>query len=144
MQQHGSIFLPAGPQGQIPPLDPGVQNSTFSEHGHVAYNITGNHERSNMVASIMPADPTPESVGQSSTFSEHGHVAYQITGNHECSNIEQIFCPQTPPPDPEVKGSKFKFSEHGHVAYIIKGNDKCSNIVANILPAEMGFMFCDL
>ena len=33
------------------------QNSTFSEHGHVAYQIKGNHGSSNMVADIMPADP---------------------------------------------------------------------------------------
>ena len=36
------------------------QNSTFSEHGHVAYQIKGNHGYSNMVANIMPADPPPD------------------------------------------------------------------------------------
>ena len=34
------------------------QNSTFSEHGHVAYQIKGNHKCSNMVANVLPADPT--------------------------------------------------------------------------------------
>ena len=35
------------------------QNLTFSEHGHVAYQIKGNHMCSNMVANILPADPPP-------------------------------------------------------------------------------------
>ena len=59
------------------------KNSTFSEHGHVAYQITGNHECSNMVAKSLPTDapiPYPPltlgmgSVGQNSTFSEQGNV----------------------------------------------------------------------
>ena len=33
------------------------QNSIFSEYGHVAYQIKGNHECSNMVANILPTDP---------------------------------------------------------------------------------------
>ena len=61
--------------------------STFSEHGHVANQIKGNHECSNIVANIWPAE-TPSivgmgSMGQKSHFLEHGHVTYQITGNHE-------------------------------------------------------------
>ena len=69
------------------------QNSTCSEHGHVAYQIKDNHECSNMAANILPADPpTPTlgtgSVDQNLTFSEHGHVAYQIKENHECSHME--------------------------------------------------------
>ena len=41
--------------------DPRVwgQNSTFSEHGHVAYQDKGNHVCSNMVANILHADPSP-------------------------------------------------------------------------------------
>ena len=50
-----------------------IQNSTFSEHGHVAYQIKDNHECSNMAANILPTDPpTPtlgmESVDQNLTF----------------------------------------------------------------------------
>ena len=45
------------------PPDPGVgvkdQNSTFAEHGHVANQIQGNHECSNIVANILPADTPP-------------------------------------------------------------------------------------
>ena len=33
------------------------QNSTFSEHGHVTYQIKADHEFSNIVANILPADP---------------------------------------------------------------------------------------
>ena len=62
------------------------QNSTFSEHGHVAYQIKGNHECSNMVANILPTDPLPplppppdhRGWGQKvkmPIFLEHGHVA---------------------------------------------------------------------
>ena len=32
------------------------QTSTFSEHGHVAYQIKENHKCSNMVANILPAN----------------------------------------------------------------------------------------
>ena len=64
----------------------GVKRSklNFSEQFHVAYQIKGNLECSNMVANILPADcpythPLPtlgvESIGLNSTFSEHGHVA---------------------------------------------------------------------
>ena len=70
------------------------QNATFSEHGHVAYQIKENHRCSNMIANISPSDPHPTlglgSKGQNSTFSEHGHVAYQIKGNHKCSNLVAI------------------------------------------------------
>ena len=35
------------------------QNSTFSEHGHGAYQIKANHVCSNIVANILPAQPHP-------------------------------------------------------------------------------------
>ena len=54
MQQHGSKYLPADPPT---PLTRSIgQKSTFSEHGHVAYQINGNHGCSNMVAHILLAD----------------------------------------------------------------------------------------
>ena len=34
------------------------QNSNFAEHGHVAYQIKENRECSNMVANILPVDPS--------------------------------------------------------------------------------------
>ena len=58
MQQHGWNILPKDPN---PAPDPGLgsngQNSTFTEHGHVAYQIKENDKCSNMVANILPADP---------------------------------------------------------------------------------------
>ena len=99
MQQHGSKCLPS-----VPPPDPrgGVKrsNSTFSEHGHVAYQIKWNHECSNMVANdlhALPPDPGVGSKGQNSTLAEQGHVAYQIKGNHECSNMVANILPADPP-----------------------------------------------
>ena len=90
MQKHGSKDFACRP---LPALSPipltlwlGLKgpNSTFLEHGHVAYQINVNHEGSSMVANILPAYPPPPppalgmgSVGQNSTFSEYGHVAYQ-------------------------------------------------------------------
>ena len=82
MQEYGPKYFSC----RAPSLDPrdGVNrsNSTFSEHGHVAYQIKGNHGCTNMVVNILPADTPPpptlgmSSIGQKSTFSEHGHVAY--------------------------------------------------------------------
>ena len=51
------------------------QNSTCSEHGHVACQIKEYHECSNMVANILPTAPPPTKLGmgpvdQNSTFSE--------------------------------------------------------------------------
>ena len=46
----------------LPWVDLGVwskgQISTFSEHGHIVYQIKGNHICNNVVANILPADPT--------------------------------------------------------------------------------------
>ena len=98
------------------------QTSTFSEHGHVAYQIKQNHECSNMVANILPTD-TPTlgmgSVGKNSTFSEHGHVAYQIEGNQEMKQHGSKYYVRKPPYRPQGMGSvgqNSTFSEHGHEA----------------------------
>ena len=40
------------------------QNSTFSEHGHVAYQLNGITKCSLMVANILPADTPPDPRGQ--------------------------------------------------------------------------------
>ena len=63
------------------------QNSTFSEHDHVVYQIKGNHKCSNMEAIILPADiPEPgDGVKRSKLVLEHGHVVIKLKGNHECS-----------------------------------------------------------
>ena len=38
--------------------------STFSEHGHVAYQIKGNHECSNLVSNILLTDKVNLGVGE--------------------------------------------------------------------------------
>ena len=82
------------------PLDTGGQNSTFSDH-----QINGYHRCSNMVATILPADPSALGVKRSKfSFSEHGHVAYQIKGNHKCSNMVANDLP-VDPPDPGVESN---------------------------------------
>ena len=49
-------FCPQTPPG---PWGGGLgQNSTLSEHGHVAYQLKGITKCSRMVANILPADPT--------------------------------------------------------------------------------------
>ena len=53
------------------------QNSTFSEHGHVAYHIKWNHECSNTQAHIMSIH-TPSVGSFVKTFFESSHIAYQI------------------------------------------------------------------
>ena len=61
--------------GEVGDLRSVGQTSTFSEHGHVAYQIKENHAYSNMIANILPADhpslsPTlgVGSIGQNSLF----------------------------------------------------------------------------
>ena len=61
------------------------QNETFSEYGHVAYQIKADEAGSNMVANILPTDTASTqgvgSKGQTISFSESSHVAYQIKGS---------------------------------------------------------------
>ena len=92
MQQHASTYSVL-----TQTLDPwGVgskgQNSSFSEHGHVAYQIKGNHKCSNMQGHILslhtPSTPGVESKGQNNFFSESSHIAYQIKGNGAQSTMQ--------------------------------------------------------
>ena len=59
------------------------QNTSFSEHGYVAYQIKENQECSNIVA-ILLTDPLPSqpwgmgSEGQNLSFSEQCHVAFNL------------------------------------------------------------------
>ena len=116
MHKHGSeYFACRHPHPPDPRVGVKRSNSTFSEHGHVAYQIKGNHDCSIIVANVLPADPLPISTptlglgskGQNSTLSEQGHVAYQIKGNHECSNMVANILPADTPLTIWVKGSKF-------------------------------------
>ena len=58
MQQNGGKYFASRPP-LTQPLGSIVQNSTFSEHGHAAYQIKKNHKCSNMVGNIFAADPLP-------------------------------------------------------------------------------------
>ena len=66
--------------------------------------------RSNMIANILHADPSPITLGDGSkfNFSQHGHVAYQIKGNHNCNNLVANLKPSDPPPPPDPGGQKVK------------------------------------
>ena len=86
MSQHGTIHFARRP----PSPGDRVSRSKFNyfRTWYVAYQIKGNREWDNMVANILPADPTlltlgMGSDGHNSTFPEHDHVAYQIKKNHE-------------------------------------------------------------
>ena len=92
------------------------QNSTLSEHGHVAYQIKENHKCSNKVANILPRDPLPKppnrptpltlgmrSIGHILPFTEHGHVAYAVQGNHEMKQHGSKYFSCSPLADPEPK-----------------------------------------
>ena len=89
----------------------------FSEHGHVAYQINGNHKCSSMVANIFAADLPPDTVGlfemSNFNFFRTWSCAYQIKGYHKCSNMVANTLRTPPPPSPPqggVKRSKFNFS----------------------------------
>ena len=147
-------ILPAAPPIPLPPtLGGGGQNSTFSENGHVAYQIKGNRECTNMVANICPQPPPSPSPQKVKIQLFQNMVMLYTKGNRECSNmvatadrgtintkhIKRDFDPR-PVSDPlgglRGRDQNSTFSEHGHVAYQIKGNHGCSNMVANILPAN--------
>ena len=104
------------------------QNKTFSEYGHVAYQIKADDAGSNMVANILPTDtPSTQGVGskgQTIYFSESSHVAYQIKADDAGSSMVANILPTDTPLTQGVgsKGQTISFTESSHVAYQIKGN----------------------
>ena len=90
------------------------QNSTFLEHGRVAYQIKENQECSNRVTNILPADPcTPpydprDGVNRSKCnffrIWEYGPVAFQIRGNHEMQQHGSKYFACRPPYPPMTLG----------------------------------------
>ena len=92
MQQHGSKLNARSPpynhwvkRSKFNPLRTWGQNSTFSEHGRVAYQIIGNHKCCNFVENILPADlhpshPDPGGWGQK--------IKIQLFQNMVMLNIE--------------------------------------------------------
>ena len=61
MQQHTSKYFANRPLFPHTIAQPNPVNGVkiLSEHGHVAYQIKGNHKCSNIVEHILPADPYP-------------------------------------------------------------------------------------
>ena len=76
-------------------------NLTFSEYGHVAYQIKADNAGSNMVANILPTDtPWTQGVGskgQTIYFSESSHVAYQIKADDAGSSMVANILPTDTP-----------------------------------------------
>ena len=107
MQQHGSKYFACRPPLPLTlRLGSKGQTSTLSEQGHVAYQIKGNHDCSNMEATYFACrspSPPPQknlgvgSIGQNSTFSEHGHVAYHIKWDHEMQQHSSKYFAHRPP-----------------------------------------------
>ena len=146
-------FLPADtPPPYYPdPMD-GVSMSkfTFSEHGHVTYQIKENQECTNMVANSFRTDPSIPlpvlwigSVGHNSIFSEQSPVTYRIKENQECTNMVAnilLFAPRptTPPPTLGMgsvgQNTFFKNMDMLHIK--IKENHECSHMVSNTLRAD--------
>ena len=106
----------------------GGQNETFSEYGHVAYQIKADGAGSIMVANILHTDTTLTqgvgSKGQTISFSESSHVAYQIKADDAGSNMVANILPTDTRSTQGVgsKGHTISFSERSQVAYQIKGN----------------------
>ena len=62
MHQHGSKYFARRPPTPPPPhhrMESVGQNSTFSELGHVAYQIKENQECTKMEENVLLADPLP-------------------------------------------------------------------------------------
>ena len=81
MQQHDANILPTTSPSTTPTLGVGSkgQNSTFSEHGHVAYQIKGNGAACKHIFSPY-THPQPVGWIKRLYKSECGHVSYQIKG----------------------------------------------------------------
>ena len=117
MQQHGSKYFARRSPLPIPSpltLTLGMgsmgQNSTFSEHGHVAYQIKENHECSNMVAPQTPLPPTHPITPCPNPGDEWGQwVRIQLFQNMVILHIKLkrimnaaawLLCRPPPPPPP--------------------------------------------
>ena len=74
----------------------------FSEHGHILYQIKGNHEGSNMVANILHVAPPPPSSLDPGMGSKFNMVMLYINlkGITNAATGWHIFAHRPPPPDP--------------------------------------------
>ena len=112
-----AIVLPTDPSLTLGKESLG-QNSTFSEHGHAAYQIKGTQQMQQHGSKYFGRRPLPDlfwgSKGQNSTFSDHGHVAYESKGNHHRQQHSTKYFARRPLLDPGdgVKRSKFNFFQN--------------------------------
>ena len=99
----------------------------FSEHGHVACQIKGNHEMQQQSCKYFPSKPPthPTTLGDGvkmSNFNFFRTWSCCISNYREPQKWQhgsKIFCPQTPFPPTKGFGSKGQnqtFSEHSHAA----------------------------
>ena len=69
--------------------------STFSEYGHVTYQIKRNEAYNNMLANVLPLHtPLTPQVGRKvglKDFFKHGHVAYQFDGEDRQNRMQVKF-----------------------------------------------------
>ena len=103
--------------------------------------IKENHECSNMVANILPADPPthhPNPWGGISSSLVQNMVMLHINLKRitNAATWKQIFYSSPPPPPPQTLGMRSIGPEHAHVSYQFKENHECSNMVPNMLPAN--------
>ena len=108
MQQHGSKYFACRRPTNPPTLGLGSigQNSTFSQHGHVAYQIKWNHECRNMVANILPADLPPTILGiKRSKFNFFRSIS-NLRDSRMQQHDSKYFAPSPTPPDPGGWGQK--------------------------------------
>ena len=97
MQQHGSKYFAFRPPPQTLGIELVGQNSTFSQHSHVAYQIKEKHEWSYMVANILPADPFPDPGDGVNRSNLNLFIIWSCCISNECESRnaaawKQIFC----------------------------------------------------
>ena len=128
-KQHGSKHFASKPiLPRLWEMESKGQNLTFSEHGHIAYQIKGNGKCSNMQAHILSLRiPSTTGVGSKfkTFFLKEVMLHMKQIGVEHREPCKHIFCPYTHPrPLGWVRKVKpFFLSENSHVVYQIKGNE---------------------
>ena len=108
------------------------QNSAFSEHGHVAYQIIENRQMQQHGSRFFARTPLPiAAVGVKRSKLNFSRTWLWCISNYRESGMQQHdnkYFTCRPPPSLTLGmgsiGQNYFFSEHGHVAYQIKGNHR--------------------
>ena len=119
MQQLGSeqfVHRPPPPPLPPPPKRSTGQNSTLSEHGHVAYQINGNHKitqhGNKLFSRRTPLSHYPRDLGQKVKIQLCQNMVMlhiKFIGITKCSNMVANILPADPPPTtPYPRGQKVK------------------------------------